>query len=180
MVGSDDEPEPAEDDASPVPLTVPVARARHLRDPLMCCALGFGSGLSRVAPGTMGTIVGVALALALIWGLPPVGYAAVVALAALGGLGLCEYAARRLQVHDDPAIVWDEMAGYLVAMLGLPLEMGWVIAAFLLFRLLDIAKPWPINVLDRRLPGGLGIMTDDLLAGLVACAILHAVRLGLG
>jgi len=179
MVGSDDEPGPAEDDASPVPLTVPVARARDLRDPLMCCALGFGAGLARVAPGTMGTVVGVVLALVLLWSLPPVGYAAVVALAALGGLGLCEYAARRLHVHDDPAIVWDEMTGYLVAMLGLRPEMGWVIAAFLLFRLLDIAKPWPINVLDRRLPGGLGIMTDDLLAGLVACAMLHAVRLGL-
>ena len=158
-----------------VPLTVPAATAAHLRDPLMACALGFGSGLSRIAPGTVGTVVGVALYVA-VHPLAGSGYPLVVLLVAVAGIPLCTRAARKLDVHDDPAIVWDEIAGFLVVMLGVPFGPGWILAGFVLFRLLDIAKPWPINVLDRSLPDGLGIMADDLLAGLIACGLLHGFR----
>ena len=170
-----DESEEPELRESAVPLTVPAATAAHLRDPLMACALGFGSGLSRIAPGTVGTVVGVALYL-VVFPLAGPGYSLVVALAAVAGIPLCTHAARKLDVHDDPAIVWDEIAGFLVVMLGVPFGPGWIVAGFVLFRVLDITKPWPINVLDRSLPDGLGIMADDLLAGLVACGLLHGFR----
>lgn len=118
-------------------------------------------------------MIGMALYLAL-HGLPLAGYLAATAMVIGLGIVVCGRAARRLGVHDHPSIVWDEVAGYLVTMCGVPTGWGWVLAGFLLFRLLDIAKPWPIRWLDRRLSGGLGIMADDLLAGLVAMAVLQA------
>lgn len=154
------------------------ARPTHLRDPLLLLALGLGSGLARRGPGTAGTAVGVALYL-LIAPLPVAAVVAVTAVVVAVGIPLCGYAARRLGVHDDPGIVWDEIAGYLVTMLLLPFEASWVVAGFVVFRLLDIAKPWPIGWLDRRVSGGTGIMVDDILAGAVACALLHLVRLAI-
>lgn len=149
------------------------ARLRHLRDPLLLLALGFGSGLLRYGPGTAGTLVGVGLYL-LLDGLPVAATLGVTLTAAIVGIPLCGYAARRLGVHDDPAIVWDEIAGYLITMLLVPAGVVWVVAGFVVFRVLDIAKPWPIRWLDRYLGGGTGIMADDLLAGAVACGLLHA------
>lgn len=153
-------------------------RARDLRDPVLLLALGLGAGLVPRAPGTAGTLVGVALYAALLplpaWAFPAVLLAVVVA-----GVPLCAAAARRLGRHDHPAIVWDEIAGFLVAMVGLPAEPAWIGAAFVAFRVLDAAKPFPLGLVDRHVPGGLGIMLDDLLAGLAACGLLHAVRLAL-
>ncbi|WP_070988626.1 phosphatidylglycerophosphatase A family protein [Halofilum ochraceum] len=154
------------------------ARPTHLRDPLLLLALGFGSGLARRGPGTAGTVVGVGLYL-LIAPLPVAAVVALTVVVAVAGIPLCGYAARRLRVHDDPAIVWDEIAGYLVTMLLLPGGWPWVIAGFVLFRLFDIAKPWPIGWLDRRVSGGTGIMVDDILAGAFACLVLHLVRLAI-
>lgn len=153
-------------------------RPRDLRQPVLLLALGLGAGLVPRAPGTAGTLVGVALYAALV-ALPAWAYAAALLAAVVGGVPLCAAAARRLGRHDHPAIVWDEIAGFLVAMVGLPAEPAWIAAAFVAFRVLDIAKPFPISALDRRVPGGLGIMLDDLLAGLAACGLLHAVRLAL-
>ncbi|MEZ5444282.1 MAG: phosphatidylglycerophosphatase A [Gammaproteobacteria bacterium] len=143
-----------------------------LTDPGHLIALGFGAGCVPRAPGTFGTLVGVVLYLAL-HGLPLAGYLVATAVAIVLGIAVCGRAARRLGVHDHPSIVWDEVAGYLVTMCGAPGGWGWVLAGFLLFRLLDIAKPWPIRWFDRRLSGGLGIMADDLAAGLLAMAILQ-------
>ena len=135
-----------------------------LRDPLMLLALGFGSGLLPRAPGTWGTVVGCALFAVL----APLGLPAMIGITAAAivvGVPLCTVAAQRLGVHDHPAIVWDEIAGVMLALLFVPLTWFWVVAAFLLFRLLDVAKPWPIGWLDRRVSGGFGIMLDDVLAG---------------
>ncbi len=154
------------------------ARPVHLRDPLLLLAMGFGSGLARRVPGTAGTVVGVGLYL-LIAPLPVAAAVAVTVAVAAAGIPLCGYAARRLGVHDDPAIVWDEIAGYLITMLLLPFDLLWIAAGFVLFRILDIAKPWPIGWLDRRVGGGTGIMVDDILAGAVACALLHLARLAI-
>lgn len=154
--------------------SVTAARARHLRDPVLLLALGLGSGLARLGPGTAGTGVGVALFLLLAAAAPPGAVAAGAVVATVIGIPLCGRAARRLGVHDDPAIVWDEIAGYLVAMVGIPAEPAWVLLGFGLFRLLDVAKPWPIRWADRRLAGGLGIMADDVLAGAATCGLLHA------
>lgn len=142
-------------------------RIAHLRDPMLLLATGFGSGLVPRAPGTAGTLPGLLLAW-LSWFFPlPVQVLAVALVCAMGVM-ICGTAARRLGVHDHPAIVWDEMAGVMLALLFAPPHWSSLVAGFLLFRLFDVWKPWPICLVDRRLHGGLGIMLDDLLAGLYA------------
>lgn len=145
----------------------------RLRDPVILLALGFGSGLAPRAPGTAGTLVGVLAWAAL---LPLAGPAYLIATAAVVAIGIpiCGIAARRLGVHDHPAIVWDEIAGFLVTMIAAPAGVLWVVYGFLAFRLFDVWKPWPIGWLDRRVSGGAGIMVDDVLAGLYALALLQA------
>ncbi len=154
---------------------------RLLADPGHLLALGFGTGLAPTAPGTFGTLAGVVLylpasRLAL---LPYLGLT--LALLVLG-VWLSGRCAGKLGVHDHPAIVWDEVVGLFVTMTAAPPGAGWLLAGFGLFRLFDILKPWPIAVLDRRLGGGLGIMLDDVLAGVVAalCLQLAAWVLGAG
>ena len=147
---------------------------RLLRHPLGFMAFGFGSGLAPVAPGTAGTLAAVPLYL-LLRDLPLAGYLAVIALLFLAGLPVCAHAARQLGVHDHPAIVWDEIVGYLVTMIAAPPGLVWIIAGFMLFRCFDILKPWPIRWCDRRVPGGFGIMLDDLLAGVFSAGLLQAI-----
>ncbi|GBE09900.1 phosphatidylglycerophosphatase A [bacterium BMS3Abin12] len=141
------------------------------RRPTAFLALGLGAGFSPYAPGTAGTVVGVAVYLVLA-PLAPGPRVAAVALLFVLGIGLCARAARILGVHDHPAIVWDEIVGFLVTMLPAPGGWPWIGAGFVLFRLFDIFKPWPIRWLDRNVPGGLGIMIDDLAAGICAGAVL--------
>jgi phosphatidylglycerophosphatase A len=145
---------------------------RLLRHPLDFLGFGFGSGLVPVAPGTAGTLAAVPLYL-LLQDLPLGGYLAVVAVLFLVGVPACSHAARRLGVHDHPAIVWDEIVGYLVTMIAAPPGLIWIVAGFVLFRFFDILKPWPIRWCDRRVPGGFGIMLDDLLAGLFSACLLQ-------
>lgn len=143
-------------------------------DPEAWLAFGLGTGLSPYGPGTLGAL----LALPLAWGLKlagPVAYAAVTVAITLGGVWIAGRAARRLGVHDHPGINIDEVAGQLIAFAALPLDWRWLALSFVLFRLLDIAKPGPIRRLDRRLGGGLGIMADDVAAGIVAGAVLWAL-----
>jgi phosphatidylglycerophosphatase A len=147
----------------------------RLANPIHFLAFGFGSGCAPTAPGTFGTLVGVA-AYALLGLLPVPAYLAAVAALAVAGVAICGSAARDLAVHDHPGIVWDEIAGFLVTMIALPYEARWMILGFVLFRLFDILKPWPIGWVDRRVSGGLGIMLDDLLAGFLACCCLHGIR----
>jgi phosphatidylglycerophosphatase A len=140
---------------------------RHLAQPVHLLALGFGSGLVPVAPGTFGSLVGLAFALAL----APFGLAwnlLAVLVASVAGIWICGESARRLGVHDHPAIVWDEVAGMMIAMLAAPDAWWGAPAAFVLFRIFDIAKPWPIREIDHGMGGGAGIMLDDVLAGLFA------------
>ncbi len=140
--------------------------------PLHFLAFGFGAGCSPKAPGTMGTLVAVALYLPLSHLSLPF-YAAITLAVALVGIPICGWSARQLGVHDHPGIVWDEIAGYLITMLGVPAGLPWMIAGFVLFRFFDILKPWPIRWLDRRVGGGLGIMLDDVVAGLAAWGVLQ-------
>jgi phosphatidylglycerophosphatase A len=137
-------------------------------------ACGFGTGLLPRAPGTFGTLAAVPLYL-LLSGLALGAYVALVAGLALAGVPLCRHAADRLGTHDHPSIVFDEVVGYLVTMVAAP--QGWqaVVLGFLLFRLFDIWKPWPIRWLDRSVGGGLGIMLDDVAAGALGCAVLQVV-----
>ena len=143
-----------------------------LKNPVHLLAFGFGSGLAPVAPGTFGTLAAVPLYLAMAQ-LPLAAYLAVLGGVILGGVWICGRASRDLGVHDHGGIVWDEFAGFLVTMTAAPAGWPWVVAGFLLFRLFDILKPWPIGWLDRRVKGGLGIMLDDLLAGLYGWVVLQ-------
>ena len=143
-----------------------------LRNPLQFLAFGFGSGLSPWAPGTAGTVAAMPLYL-LMAELNLLHYSLVIVLTALVGIWFCGAASRQLGVHDHPGIVWDEFVGFWITMWALPNEWLWIVAGFIVFRIFDIVKPWPISVLDRRVHGGLGIMLDDMLAGVLACITLH-------
>ncbi len=143
-----------------------------LKNPVHLLAFGFGSGCAPLAPGTFGTLAAVLLYLPLSL-LPLPLYLTVLVLVIGVGIGLCGRTSRDLGVHDHGGIVWDEFAGYFVTMIAAP--PGWigVVLGFVLFRLFDIWKPWPIRWLDRQVAGGLGIMVDDLLAGLYALGVLQ-------
>jgi phosphatidylglycerophosphatase A len=146
-----------------------------LRQPIHFLAFGFGAGLSPWAPGTFGTAIAIPLVLVLQhWGF--VAHLAFAVGAILGGIYVCGESARRMDVHDHPGIVWDEITGYTVTMLAAPPQWIWLFAGFVLFRFFDIVKPWPIREADHSLPGGLGIMLDDVIAGVFAAAILFGLR----
>ena len=145
----------------------------NMLDPVQFLAFGFGSGLSPKAPGT----VGKAVALLLYWLAPeltPVLHAVVLLPLTAVGIWLCGEASRRLGVHDHGGIGWDEFIGLWISGWALPKTLPWMVAAFLLFRWLDIRKPGPIGWLDRNTHGGFGIMIDDVAAGVVASLILLA------
>lgn len=144
----------------------------HLSDPRQLLALGFGSGLSPWAPGTAGSLAAVPLILVLS-PLPLVYYLLTVAAAVAVGIWVCGATARAVGVHDHGAIVWDEIAGMLIAVIALPVTPWTLAAAFGLFRFFDTLKPWPISWLDRRVSGGLGIMADDVMAGAAALGCGH-------
>ena len=96
----------------------------------------------------------------------------VLSLCFIAGIWLCGATARRIGVHDHGGIVWDEIVGMYLTLMAVPQQPAWVLGAFLLFRIADIWKPWPIRDLDHRLHGGLGIMLDDVVAALYAAIIL--------
>lgn len=146
-------------------------RRKVLRDPVLLLAFGFGTGLAPRAPGTVGSLLGIPLAWGtLAWQL----HLQLIFAGALFILGiwLCGEAGRRLAVHDHPGIVWDEIVAMYLVLLALPVSVMFWAAGYVLFRLFDIWKPWPIRDLDHRLGGGLGTMLDDLLAALYAASLL--------
>ena len=146
-------------------------REAALRTPAGFLAFGFGSGLSRFAPGTMGTMVAIPFSF-LLKQLPPYLFWVILIALLLIGIYLCGSTARRLGKHDPGGIVWDEMVGYWLTVAFIPMQWPWLLAAFVLFRLFDIFKPWPIRQSEKLFRGGLGIMVDDIIAALYAMGIL--------
>ena len=142
------------------------------RNPVHLLAFGLGAGAVPKVPGTAGTLMAVPLYL-LLRPLDPLGYLLVTAVVFLVGVYLCGATSRDLGVHDHSGIVWDEILGYLVTMWMAPVGWSWMLLGFLLFRVFDILKPWPIAWLDRRVAGGLGIMLDDLVAGIFALTVVQ-------
>jgi phosphatidylglycerophosphatase A len=134
-------------------------------------ALGFGSGLAPKAPGTFGTLLGVAIFLITPASLTL--YIAAVAGMFCLGVWCCHRCAIQLGVHDHPAIVWDEVVGYLIVMISVPRTLSWIVAGFVIFRFFDIIKPWPIGWVDRHIHGGLGIMLDDVLAAAYSAIVMQ-------
>ncbi len=141
---------------------------------ILFLATGFCAGHAPKAPGTVGTIVAIA-PLLLLQQLTLVPYILVVAFACVAGIYLCHKADELLHTHDNKSIVWDEFCGLWITFIAVP--SGWItlLAGFVLFRFFDIIKPWPISVADRKVTGGLGVMLDDIIAGMFALVILHTL-----
>ena len=151
-------------------------RRALFRHPAGWIACGFGSGLSPVAPGTAGSLVALLPWLAL-RELPSTFYCIVLVLAFALGVWACGWAVKVLRIADPGAVVWDEFVGQWIALaplLWLPRGAVWIFGGFILFRIVDICKPWPVSWADRKVNGGLGVMLDDVIAGVYA-----AVALGL-
>ncbi len=144
-------------------------------DPVHFLAFGFGAGLSPWAPGTAGSVVGLLIYL-LLAGLSDLVFISVVLFLFVVGVWICGRSSKKLGVHDHGGIVWDEIVGILIALFHVPLSIPWLVTGFLLFRLFDIVKPWPIKWLDKRVDGGFGIMIDDVLAGVFAFLILQLLQ----
>jgi phosphatidylglycerophosphatase A len=143
-----------------------------LRDPLLFLAFGFGSGLSRYMPGTLGSLAALPL-FYLLHNQPSWLYGFDTLFCMIAGVWICARAAQKLGEHDYGGIVWDEVVGMLITLYGCDWAWPQVVLGFVWFRLFDILKPWPIRWLDRRVPGGLGIMLDDVLAGVLAALALR-------
>ncbi|MFT6899967.1 MAG: phosphatidylglycerophosphatase A [Colwellia sp.] len=146
----------------------------RLANPIHFLALGFGSGLLPKAPGTYGTLAAIPLYLLL----APTSmstYLIIVMIMSVAGIYICGKAAKDAGVHDHGAIVWDEIVGFLITMFMVPLSWQSIVVGFILFRIFDIFKPWPISYIDKNLHGGLGIMVDDIIAGLAALFCMHLI-----
>lgn len=156
--------------------------------------IGLGSGLPRRAPGTWGTVGGLIVAIPLL-SLGFVPFLIITILSCIIGIWICGRTSELMQGHDDPHIVWDEWAGMWITLLPFS-YMGvaeidfWrdivqnfsifsMVIAFILFRFFDIIKPPPIGWADKRVAGGLGIMLDDIIAGIMAAAVWLVVILGM-
>mgnify|MGYP005988882807 CR=1 FL=1 len=150
--------------------------AFDLTQPVQFLALGFGSGLAPKAPGTFGTLAAIPVFLLLTLLMPtPLHYALAVIVMGIAGIYICGKAADDVGVHDHPAIVWDEFVGFFITMFMIPISWQSIVVGFVLFRIFDIFKPWPISFIDKKMTGGLGIMFDDVLAGVFALVIMHFI-----
>ena len=145
----------------------------------MIRALSSGVKATPYAPGTVGSLVGVLFYLAMAE-LPLPYYLSGLAVLAVFGVWVCHGAGRILGVTDHPGIVWDEIVGLLITMTATPLSWQGVVAGCALFRLFDILKPWPVASIDRKVAGGLGVMLDDVMAGIYALACLQLLRFWFG
>jgi phosphatidylglycerophosphatase A len=137
-------------------------------------ALGLGSGLSPVAPGTAGSLAAIVPWL-LVRGVSPIVYAVFLVATFALGIWACDWAVRRTKVGDPSFVVWDEFVGQWIALLPLVIlarSAWWIVAGFILFRIFDIWKPWPVSLADRDVDGGLGVMLDDVVAGAYAAILL--------
>ncbi len=167
-------------DANSAPL--PTSRV-VLRHPLGWIASGFGVGLAPRAAGTLGSLA--ALVPWWLWlrHLPLAQYAIVLVAAFALGVWAAHWVIRRTGIEDPGVVVWDEFVGQWIALLPLVLldvtgEVALVIVAFVLFRLFDIWKPWPVRWADHQVHGGLGAMLDDALAGAMAWVVLQGALYG--
>lgn len=153
--------------------------SRVWQDPVYFIAFGFGSGLMPVAPGTWGTLAAIPLYLLLVgshWSI----YLLFTILAFILGVWVSDKVSQDLGVHDYKGIVWDEVVGYLLTMFLAPQGLSWMLLGFILFRIFDIWKPQPINYVDQKVHGGLGIMLDDVLAALPAWLIIQILAWSFG
>ncbi len=148
--------------------------------PVTLLATWFGSGLLRKAPGTFGSLAALPFAALILWA--GGNLALLVAACAVFGLGLV-VSGRYARAGDDPdpgAVVIDEVAGQWLTLAPLCLSVESFALGFVLFRFFDIAKLWPVSLAERRLSGALGIMADDVIAGVFAAAVAYVLLAAFG
>ncbi|MDE2422874.1 MAG: phosphatidylglycerophosphatase A [Betaproteobacteria bacterium] len=138
-------------------------------------SLGLGAGLSVKGPGTVGTLVAFPLYFLLMPLNSSISWAIAVFLLLLG-IYICDFTAALLKVEDPSAVVWDEIVAFLIMLLWVKPHGIGLLWAFLLFRIFDIWKPFPICWADRHVKGGLGIMLDDILAMLFAVGVWFSLE----
>lgn len=153
-------------------LAIPPIPETVWRNPLHFIAFGFGTGCIPFAPGTFGTLAALPFYLAM-QSLSTGMYLAVTFLAILVSIWICDKASHDIGVEDHQGMCLDEVAGFLVAMICAPTGWQWILTGFLLFRLFDIWKPWPIHVMDAKIKGGVGMILDDVMAGVYACVVMQ-------
>lgn len=151
--------------------TVPPIPNTIWQNPLHFIAFGFGSGALPVAPGTFGTLMAIPFYLAM-RSLPTVIYIILVLIIAVLSAWICQRVSNEIQVRDHQGMCLDEFAGFFVTMIGAPHKFIWLVLGFILFRIFDIWKPWPVDYLDQHIHGGIGMVLDDVCAGLYALIIL--------
>jgi len=132
----------------------------------------FGAGLSPKAPGTVGTLAAIPLTFFLIW-LGPFFHMTATVVLTIAAIIACEKYEKQIGGHDHSHIVIDEVVGFLITMTWLPLTWQSFAFGFLLFRLFDILKPWPISHFDKKVTRGLGVVVDDVVAGICANILLQ-------
>jgi phosphatidylglycerophosphatase A len=145
-----------------------------MRNFLIQLATLFGVGRFPKGPGTAGTVVTIPLVILLSY-LGPIVYMATIILLLLVGMVACEFYEQEKGGHDHKEVVIDEVLGFLITMVWLPMTWQAILIGFILFRLLDITKPLFIGYLDKRIQGGLGVMVDDVAAGIVASLIMQVL-----
>ncbi|SMG57267.1 phosphatidylglycerophosphatase A family protein [Paraburkholderia susongensis] len=149
-----------------------------LSHPLHFLSLGFGSGLSPVAPGTFGTLFAWASFAVLSRYLTVIEWGVLIVAGFIGGIAICGFTARRLGIEDPSAVVWDEIVAFwLVLLMVTPATLSGQVWAFIVFRFFDMVKPPPIGYFDRRLKGGFGIMFDDLIAAFFTLLVIALWRM---
>ncbi len=146
------------------------------QNPWHFIAFGFGSGAMPIMPGTFGTLAAIPFYLLLVQ-LPWVLYILITIVLFMVATIICERVSKQIGVHDHGGIVIDEIIGYFITMIYVPVTWYWILAGFILFRLFDIMKPWPIRFCDQNVQGGLGIMLDDVLAAFFAWVVLQVMLL---
>ena len=144
------------------------------QEAILFLATGLNIGKIPFAPGTFGSLIGLPLGFALA-GLKLIQAIACAALFICFAIWISHIAARMLKKKDPGCIVIDEIAGMMVALIGLPFNLSTVVVGFIFFRILDITKPFPFRLLDNRVSGGLGIVADDIAAGIIANLLLRII-----
>lgn len=153
----------------------PELKRLRLTNPWHILATGFGSGLSPKAPGTAGSLAAIPFCYLLGFASMPL-RAGIILAAFLIGVYACQKATDAIGIDDHGGIVWDEFVGMFITMALLPNTGAWLLAGFIVFRIFDIWKPWPIRPIDAHLKGGIGIMLDDVIAGVFSLAVLKAIE----
>ena len=141
----------------------------------MNLATWFGSGKLRPAPGTWGTLAALPFAFAIHAAMGWIGLFLATGIVTAIGVWAAHAHSQNIGIHDASEIVIDEVAGIWLCLLFVELSLASMVLGFILFRVFDIVKPWPIRWLDRRVKGGVGVMLDDLVAGIAAGVLLWAI-----